>query len=124
MYIYASTLCRVVTSAHVVLLAMELLDMNSPDDVPDDSVVVENDEERADFFEQLCQKIVSHVWAAVPQVEVDAVSSSVPQLPSPYKLGMLQRHYAYCKCKTGICCITRTSYYNVQVLTFSYWANM
>ena len=87
----------------VVLLAMELLDMEDVDDVPEESASIdEQDEDRREkFFRTLCRTIVSHCWSAVPQDEVDSVSSCDPVFPKMYNAEMMPLKYMYCTCKEG-----------------------
>ena len=85
----------------VVLLAMELLDMENVDDIPVESVPIDDQDKdkRGKLFRTLCRTIVFHCRSAVPQDEVDAISSYELVFPRMYEPEMMPLRYMYCTCK-------------------------
>ena len=75
--------------------------MENVDDIPEESASIDDQDKdrRGKFFRTLCRTIVCHCWSAVPQDEVDTVSSCDPVFPIMYKSEMMPLRYMYCTCK-------------------------
>ena len=72
---YNENFLRFVTEAHVVYLALKLLDMDDVDAISDYADVTTQDDIMASFM-TLCEQIVEIVWLMPPMTNVTSVVDS------------------------------------------------
>lgn len=71
---HAENFLRFVTEAHVVYLLLKLCDMEEIDDVPRHVDTLRSVDELQQYFTQLCERIVQHVWILPDITDVTAVA--------------------------------------------------
>ena len=70
---HAENFLRFVTEAHIVYLVLKLCEMDDMNAVPRQVDTMQSAAELSQFFNELCQRVVQHVWLLPPITEVSAV---------------------------------------------------